>query len=346
MVTLRHGDARLIFDPAVGNIPLWEVTGRKPLHAAPWRDEPEIQENHDIPLVNRRLAGDFLCAPFGLDDVEGDPIHGFPANSIWEPMAQDVANAQFRLQARVRGAVIEKDLRLTGPVLYQTHRLSGGEGQITLAHHPMSHTAAGGRLSFSPKRAVLTDPMPQYEGRNLWALNQIQPDLLLPCEDGSDWDLHVYPAGHAVEDFVILAEARESRLGWTVLIREAEDDMLLVLKDPRVLPITMLWISNGGRDFSPWNGRHTGVLGIEDGIAAGGIGLAASTRENRLTAMGIPTCLTLGPTHLIRHAMVSLPRPPGWARVVDIQVGGAALTLTEASGETISVPFDEGFFPA
>ncbi|QBY00332.1 hypothetical protein E2K80_05920 [Rhodophyticola sp. CCM32] len=345
MITLKHGDAILHFDPSVGNIPGWEVMGRRPLHAAPWRDEPAVQNSADIPQVNKRLAGDFLCAPFGVDDVQGDPPHGYPANSAWEPLVQDPSHARFRLKAPVRGAVIEKELRLTGPVLYQTHHLTGGTGQITLAHHPMSRMEAGGRLSFSPKRMALTDPLPQYDGNNLWALNQMQPDLHLPCEDGSDWDLHSYPAGHAVEDFVILAEERGRHLGWTALMREAEDDMLLVLKDPRILPVTMLWISNGGRDFSPWNSRHTGVLGIEDGIAVGATGLKASLAENRLTAMGVPTALTLGPTHVIRHAMVSLPRPPGWAELREVTIGDGMLNVSDMSGDHLSVPFDDGFFP-
>jgi hypothetical protein len=208
----------------------------------------------------------------------------------------------------------------------------------------MARMAEGGRLSFSPKRAALTDPVAQQVGRNLWALNQTQPDLILPCEDGSDWDLRTYPAGHTVEDFCILVEAQEARIGWTVLMRNAEDDMLVVLKDARVMPVTMLWVSNGGRDFSPWNGRHTGVLGIEDGCAAGGTGLAAALADNRLTAMGVPTVLPLGGEHLIRHAMISLPRPPGWAEVAQVTIAKGALILTETGGAQVSVPFDAGFF--
>ena len=121
--------------------------------------------------------------------------------------------------------------------------------------------------------------------------------------------------------------------------------MLVVLKDARVMPVTMLWVSNGGRDFSPWNGRHTGGLGIEDGCAAGATGLAAALAENRLTAMGVPTALTLGGEHLIRHAMISRPRPPGWAEVRDVTLAKGPVTLTEAGGATVSVPFDGTFFP-
>lgn len=344
MIRLRHGDSALTLDPAVGNIPLWQVGGRVPLHAAPWRDEVAVQDDPAIPAVNKRLAGDFLCMPFGVDDLGGDPPHGHPANAPWEVIRQDVAEAHLRLSVPVRGATLDKHLRLTGPVLYQTHRVEGGSGTVSFAHHPMARMAEGGRLSFSPKRAALTDPVPQYAGHNLWAPNQIRPDLHLACEDGTEWDLHDYPAGHRVEDFCLLVEARGARVGWTVLIRNAEDDMLVILKDARMMPVTMLWVSNGGRDFSPWNGRHTGVLGIEDGRAAGATGLSAAQAENPLTAMGVPTVLSLGAIHMIRHAMISLPRPPGWSRVCDIALSRGQATLTEAGGAQIAVPFDTGFF--
>jgi hypothetical protein len=344
MIRLAHGDAAVEIDPEVGNIPSWRVGGRHPLHAAPWRDEEEVQEDEDLPAVNRRLAGDFFCMPFGLDDVAGDPIHGLPANTPWEVTERDVAHAEFRLAARPRGATLTKRVRLVGPVLLQTHVVEGGAGEVTFAHHPMSRMAEGGRLSFSPKRAALTDPQPQYAGHNLWALNQLRGDLHLDREDGGQWDLREYPAGHRVEDFAILVEARGARLGWTVLMRNAEDDMLVVLKDARLMPVTMLWISNGGRDFPPWNGRHTGVLGIEDGCTAGGVGLRAAIAENRVQALGVPTTVSLGNRHVIPHAMVSLPRPPGWSEVVAVTLSDDTLTLTERGGAQVSVPFPEDHF--
>jgi hypothetical protein len=344
MIRLTHGDALAEIDPLVGNIPLWRVGGRRPLHAAPWRDEPDIQNDTGVPAVNRRLAGDFFCMPFGRDDIGDDPPHGLTANSAWDVVAQDVAQATLQLQARPRGATVTKRVQLVGAALLQTHVIEGGAGEVTLAHHPMSRMAEGGRLSFSPKRAALTDPEPQYMGRNLWALNQLRGDLHLDRADGGLWDLRDYPAGHAVEDFAILVEARDARLGWTVLMRNAEDDMLIILKDARTLPVTMLWVSNGGRDFPPWNGRHRGVLGIEDGCAAGACGLRASLEENRVSAFGVPTRVHLGPRHVIAHAMLSLPRPPGWAEVTDIRLAGDSLTLTERGGATVSAPFPGNHF--
>jgi len=344
VIHLRHGDTSLSLDPTVGNVPHWQIGGRVPLHAAPWRDEPEVQADPSIPLVDKRLAGDFLCMPFGRDDVGTDPPHGYPANAPWQVIRTDVAEAHLRLSVPVRGATLDKHLRIVGAALYQTHRIEGGQGGVSFAHHPMSRMAEGGRLSFSAKRAVLTDPVAQYPGHNLWALNQTRPDLHLACEDGGDWDLRTYPAGHPVEDFCVLVEARGARIGWTILMRNAEDDMLVVLKDARMMPVTMLWVSNGGRDFPPWNGRHKGVIGIEDGCTAGGTGLAAAQGKNRLTAMGVPSVLALGGSHMLRHAMVSLPRPPGWAEVRDVTIAEGAITLTETGGAQVSVPFDAGFF--
>lgn len=346
MITLSHGDAQLRIDPAFGNFPAWEVQGRSVLRAAPWREEPEVQASDLETPGLRALAGDFFCMPFCADDVAGDPAHGHPANSAWDVTEAGEAHATLSLRADVRGARLTKSVRIDGTALYQSHVIAGGAGEVTLAHHPMARMAAGGRLSYSPKRLIRTDPLPQYEGHNLWALNQIRPDLRLDCEDGSVWDLHDYPAQHAVEDFVILVEARGARLGWTVLIREAEDDMLVVLKDPRQLPVTMLWISNGGRDFAPWNGRHRGVIGIEDGIAAGATGLRYAQGDNPLRAAGVDTTLHLGPRTCIRHAMVSLPRPPGWTRVTEVTAADGQLTLTEASGRQINTPFDDRHFSA
>lgn len=345
MIRLEEGGSVLEIDESVGNLPLWQVGARTVLHAAPWRDEPQIQRLPDIPLCEKRLAGDFFCMPFALPDgVTADPLHGYTANSRWAVLDQGAAHADLRLQRTVRGAVVTKKMRIAGPVLYQSHIIEGGAGDITMAHHPMARMADGGRMSFSPKRAVLTDPAPQYEGHNLWKLDQTSADYVLDCEDGTTWDLRDYPTSHAVEDFAVMVEAEGHRLGWSVLMRHAEDDMLVILKDPRVLPVTMLWISNGGRDFPPWNSRHIGVIGIEDGIAAGATGFQDALRDTRLAAMGVPVTHPLGARLVVRHAMISLPRPAGWSDVVDVTLADGRATLTEAGGDTVSVPFEDGHF--
>ena len=39
------------------------------------------------------------------------------------------------------------------------------------------------------------------------------------------------------------------------------------LRAAKAMPMTMLWHSNGGRDYAPWSGRHFGCLGVEEGWA-------------------------------------------------------------------------------
>ena len=43
---------------------------------------------------------------------------------------------------------------------------------------------------------------------------------------------------------------------WSAVARPGGGDMALMLKNPAKLPVTMLWYSNGGRSYAPWNGRH------------------------------------------------------------------------------------------
>ncbi len=248
-----------------------------PLHRAPWIGEPGLPA--DIADGLRRLSGDFLCAPFSASDVEEAPAHGWPANSRWEPLSSQPIGggwqARLRLRRTVLGATVEKTLTLRDehPFLYQEHVFSGGRGAISVAHHPMTAMRNGGRLAFSPKRLAMTpdqalEPDPA-RGRHLLAYPARTGDLhRFPTAAGGLADLASYPVAARNEDFVILVEADHGGLGWTAVARAAEADLVLVLKNPDELPVTMLWISNGGRDYAPWNGRHAGVLGIEDGRTA------------------------------------------------------------------------------
>ena len=309
-----------------------------PLHRAHWVGEP-VPEG--LAPVERGLEGDFLSAPFGRDDLQpGGPIHGPAANSRWEVLdhreTAEAALLRLCLQAPVRGAVLEKELRLFAgtPFLFQTHRIHGGEGALSLAHHPMLRFAGGGRLCFSAKRAALTasrvEPghrlQPAARGTDLQAL----PGVAGPLDLGGfpDW-----PPGH--EDFLTLVEAPGARLGWTAALRRAERDLVLVLKDPARLPVTMLWLSNGGRQAAPWDGRHLGVIGIEDACAAGDEGnRAAASGANRIAAEGVATALPLAPgrSHVTFQAIGALPLPAGWTGVAEVAAGGGRLTIRPEGG--------------
>src|SRR5687767_10922310 len=94
MDTLSTDGISLTFRPESGIIDDLVITGEgakelRPLHRAPW-----VRSGEDLPRqvapVERRLAGDFFCAPFGRT-IPDMPIHGWAANGTWEKSGSDRA---------------------------------------------------------------------------------------------------------------------------------------------------------------------------------------------------------------------------------------------------------------
>ena len=350
-------------DLAVGHLRALEIErdGRRvtPLHTAPWVDDPAIADDQSIPPNLRALSGDFFCAPFGAPDEEGVPPHGFPANSRWDhvdthPHADGGVIGRFVLRERPRDARLVKEITLRDghPFLYQRHIFEGGAGTITVASHPMTKFGTRGRLSFSRKAYAETpaNPLEPDPGRGRYALAYPArfTDLgRAPLKAGGETDLRSYPIAARHEDFVMLVEAPGSGLGWAGAIREDAADIVLSLKDPRDFPVTMLWFSNGGRDYRPWNGRNVGVLGIEEGCAWSAHGYAAAAAPNPLSQSGVPTVLELRPDGAVevRHVVGGLPLPGGWSEIAAVETTGNSLEVRDVSGASFAVPFDAGFLP-
>lgn len=342
---------RVGVDPAVGNLPHLAFrdgeTWREPLHRAPWVEDANLPK--PMPMVDRRLSGDFVCVPFGLNDVEPGPPHGWSANSAWSVVEQSDNALKLALDRRIMGARLEKTVRPApdAPLLYQEHNLIGGEGAVTFAHHPMMRVTGGARLFASPKRLAITLDQPIVEGRHALACGQVVEDWHhMPATQGGTLNVANLPISEGDEDFVALLEAEGSTLGWTAVIRQAFGDIVFVLKDPKVLPLTMLWHSNGGREDAPWSGRHRHVLGIEDGIAAGGAGHRAALGESVYSRNGVVTALSLadGRAHRIAHVIGCIGRPAGWHEIADIRIEGDELVLQERGGASLNLAFDAGFF--
>ncbi|RWL87906.1 MAG: hypothetical protein EOR68_32895 [Mesorhizobium sp.] len=356
-VTIGAKGISVSLDLAVGHIAAMEVEadGRilKPLHRAPWVGAPRETLPANLPEGTVRLSGDFLCAPFSASDVEAAPLHGWPANSEWDVVENAAIaggwRAVFRLRRKVMGAAVDKvfTLRDGHPFLYQEHVFSGGSGAISAAHHPMTAMQGGGRLAFSPKRVAVTPPTPlepdPARGRFMLAYPARAADLTqFPLAAGGSTDLTDYRMEDRREDFITLVEADHGGPGWTAIARRAEQDLVLVLKNPAELPVTMLWFSNGGRDYAPWSGRHLGVLGIEDGRSA--IGHAASLGDNWLKHEGVATAFALaeGRSVSFRHVIgaVSSAEPEAPA---EIEAVADRLRILAPNGAVKEAPFDRDF---
>lgn len=361
--TIEAAGIRLMVDTAVGHIRHLEIEHGgatiTPLHVAPWVDDPAIADDPTILPNLKFLAGDFFCAPFGKSDVEEAPPHGWPANSQWSPLGETKfssgVSARFELERRVMGARLVKEITLRDghPFAYQRHIFSGGRGAVSVASHAMTRFEGEGRISFSPKAfGELPERRQETDatlGRSLFAEGVRFADLSkLPLLNGATVDLHRYPVASEHEDFVMLVEAEHSRLGWTAAVRPAARDIMLSLKSPSDFPMTFLWFSHGGRFYPPWNRRHLGVLGVEEGRAYSVHGHAASIAANPFSAAGIPTALTLNQDGdvEVRHVVGGVPLPTGWTEVQAIDLADDELLLTGDAGEQFSVSYDSDFLRA
>jgi hypothetical protein len=309
-----------------------------PLHHAPWSAD---QVPADAPPHQRWLAGDFLAAPMGPGP---HGLHGLAANAEWRVTPSDPGTLRAVLDGDVMGATVVKELSVTEdhPFVYQRHLFIGGSGALPVANHAMISVPNGAKLSFSRKRwwETLAAPLETTQGRSCLAYPRRCEDAAeFPGADGTTVNLHRYPWGPAHEDFVAGIEDPASPLGWTAVVRPEEGDLFLSLRNARALPMTMLWHSNGGRDYAPWNGRHFGCLGVEEGAVLPVLGLSSRETPDPLTAAGQPALITLDPTGTvdIRHLLGAIRWPSGQS-VAGVMLEGDELTVTGDWGAERKLP--------
>ena len=346
MIRIEAQGIRFGFFPGTGLLDGFTVTdgGREiaPLHRAPWVGTDEAMPEDAAPLM-ARLGGDFFCAPFALSQ-DGSPLHGWPPNSPWRVDRAGDGVLDAELERPVFGARLTKSLTVRDghPFVYQAHAFHGGEGRVTVANHANVALQSGGLIRTSAKQVWETPKTPQESdparGRSaLICPAQSKDPTAFPGHDGPV-DLTRYPWNPRHEDFVIGIEARGHDLGWTAVTRPAEGDLYLSLRNARALPMTMLWHSNGGRDYAPWSGRHFGCLGVEEGAAEHTLGVST---EADLSGPGALT-LTGDGVAEVRHVIGAIDWP-GSAPVADVAVEGGALVVTGTDGATRRLTFDAAF---
>ena len=323
MVAIRASGIEARFDPGTG-MHRFEASGIDPFHAVPWMDE--AMPGGTPPHLGR-MQGDFLCAPFG---VEGEaPLHGWPANAPWEVVRAEEASLTARLTRRVRGASVTKRLEVRDgePFLYATHVFEGGEGPIPVANHACLSVPEGARIAASPRTWRTPDAAPEPDparGRSALSYPATGPMDAFPGAQGPV-ALTRYPWGPAHEDFAVGVE--EPGFGWCAVARPG--DLYLSLRDAGALPMTMLWHSNGGRDYAPWNGRHRACLGVEEGAAG--------------HMIGEDVALALGGRVEVLHVTGALPWSGG--AVASVIHRDGMVRVTSEDGTEARLPIRPGLLP-
>ncbi len=330
-----------------------------PLSAAPWAGEQPA-----LPNILKVLRGDFFCMPFGGNSSEqaGEkhPIHGETANRKWkrEP-SPDATTLHFSLRTNIRRGRVDKFLSLVEghPAIYQSHVISGLSGRMPVGYHAMLHLPKQGSARISTSAFSLGQVFPgEFEDPTLGGYSCLKKGAMftslkkVPRADGRPADLSIYPAREGFEDLVMMVSDETLPFAWTAAVVAEEGWVWFSLKDPRVLRSTIFWMSNGGRHYAPWSGRHRRVIGIEDVTANFHYGHAESVRSNPLSKAGIPTCLDFssGTPVAINSIMAVAPIPKGFDEVRQIRKGkqGQTVELESRSGKTIRVPLNLSFLTA
>ncbi len=331
-----------------------------PFAIAPWWNE-KVPAGM-LPLI-RVLRGDFFCLPFGGNATpyrgEQHPPHGETANGHWkfESLAQagNATTLHLSLRTRVRSGRVDKrvTLRAGQTAIYQEHIISGMTGPMNPGHHStlqFPDRPGAGRLSTSAcvHQQVYVEPagLPEQQAYSLLKPGAVFRDLrAVPTITGELADLSRYPARRGFEDIAILVADPKLQFAWSAVAFPEEGYVWFTLRDPRVLPATILWMSNGGRYSAPWNGRHVNVMGVEDITGFFHTGLAGSAKPNALTKRGLTTChqMRADRPFAVRYIMAVVAIPRRFERVKEIVVAPGKVTLVGERGVKVSTPLDSAF---
>jgi hypothetical protein len=335
----------------------------EPFSVAPWAEE---KLPADSPNVLRALRGDFFCAPFGGSDKayrgERLPIHGETANSTWkfESLAKSKLETVLHLSMRtkVRKGCAEKFVRLRRgeTAVYSRHVLSGMTGKMSYGHHAtlkFPDAPGSGLISTSPITYARVSTLP-FENPAQGGYQGLKPGAAfsrldaVPALDGSMADLSSYPARRGFEDLVMIAHQAATDFAWTAVTFPKHRYVWFALKDPRVLASTVFWISNAGRHYAPWNGRHTAVMGLEDVTSLFHYGIAASVEKNPFSERGIATSVDLKPFAplVVNYIMAVAPVPAKWGPVKSIERVARGVMLHADRGRAVFAPLDVDYLYA
>ncbi|WP_073325497.1 hypothetical protein [Wenxinia saemankumensis] len=281
-----------------------------PFWIAPWHAEDVPA---DVDPMTAALRGEWPCIPFGYpfptdsfsgrwdraleDAAPPGPVHGYSSNANWSfgppaegqiglridyPPGHPVRRLRRTLRPVPGAAAIEFDLSI------EARRPT----RLPVALHgcfSLPATPGLARIDVPAFRVGRTHPGRVEPGAGLFESDQTFVDLCsVPGLDGAPVDATGLPFGSAVEELLQL----DGLAGPIALANLGGGYRVIFDWDRALLPSVVLWFSNRGRQYAPWNGR-TQVLGIEPACTAFGLSPETSLSDNPVAQGGTPTALVL-----------------------------------------------------
>jgi len=331
----------------------------QPYYINPWHGEGmKITEPVLVPL-----RGDFFCLPFGAPGrCRGKEYqtHGEPAGAKWKllELSKDGPTTAMTLSIKTKapaGKVTKRLQLLDGEtVVYVQHVLEGFSGAFPCGHHAtlaVPEKPGSVQIALSPFRWAMTNPTqvgdPAAREYQSLAINKRFKDLEhapLIWRDPPTGDYTSFPVRKGFTDLLACFNKPGSGPAWTTATVGKEGYLWFSLKDPRVLPTTMLWLADGGRHGEPWNGRNR-CLGLEEICSFFAEGLGLSTRPNVLSKAGIPTAIKLSPrkTTTINYIEGVIKVPRGFKKVKQVLLSGGRATFISTTGKKVAAAVQHEF---
>jgi hypothetical protein len=332
----------------------------QPYSIAPWWNE---KLPAGLPPIVQVLRGDFFCMPFGGNATKyrgvKHEVHGDTANLRWKPLGyektKEATTLRLGMELESYAGRVEKRITLVPghTLLYQKHIIAGVNAPTSLGHHSVlkfPEEPGSGRLSTSKRLfgQVFVEPAenPAEGGYSILKSGAVFDDLgCVPTITGETTDIGSYPARRGFEEIVILATDPSEPIAWTAVAFPKEGYAWFSLRDPQVLTSTLLWITNGGRHYAPWNGRHVNAMGVEDMTGCFHYGATESAKSNVLSERGVKTSVAPSakkPLHVnYISGLVAIPKT--FDRVKSIVVEPNQAILTSESGKCVRTPVNASF---
>jgi len=331
----------------------------QPYHISPWQEEAcEFSKDASEAI----LRGDFFCLPFGHAEPNlGVCSHGRTAGMPWSFVGTEsragLHGLWVLMENALHSATVMRQffLRDGENVVYDRTSITGLEGVFTLGHHAVLRTPQQSKtllISTSKQILGMTFPGPfaiTASGERQLLAIAAEFDTLagVPsiCGNMTTVDCSAYPIRNGFSDLLQIAvEAEHGQPAWTVAVNTQEEYLWFSLRDPALLPSTIIWIENCGRRNPPWNGR-TSSLGLEDVCSYFDRGSEVARLPNIFSQRGIKTAQEFLPDETFHlsyiQGVLRLPRDFGRVRNMQCDSGGAL--FTDVNGITVRADVETGF---
>jgi hypothetical protein len=331
----------------------------QPYHVSPWQCE-------DHSFLDGRcegpLRGDFFCLPFGKPDPDdGTPAHGRTSSARWSLASHrshgGVHEIGIRMESALHEASVTREyfLRDGETVIYDRTTITDLAGAYTMGHHAVLRTPQQElALLVSTSKVGFGMTFPGHFGE---PANAEYQSLAMGAEFADlnsvpsifkgfpNADCSRFPTRRGFADLLQMGvEANKGQPAWSAAVNSEEGYLWFSLRDPALLPSTILWIENGGRHQPPWSGRNCN-LGIEDVCSFFDSGSVASSVSNAFSERGFKTVQQFLADRPLSISYIQgvVSTPQGFSHVRAVRFSDHVATFADAAGREVSTPISTEF---